>query len=215
MSQVMYKNESGGVRTTGKARTNSVLFASGRKPPAWLTLDAATVPYASTEATAIPNVSAALDHLFDQAKGIQGTLEELKTYIEAVDTEGDHEVKAMGMQLESFATVLNELAARLTKESHSPIAIGRSSNPALKLVESNQTLRLDMSVPGSFNDATAQLGASSIQEALNRLAMRSRNHETQLARMNSQIDRLVSRQNEIFTQVEYLATQVRRMQQVK
>lgn len=165
MSRVMYKRDDNSAGFFPKADGDKILSGSGWKP-----LDARSIPYTSPASGRLENVSAGLDHLLQRlgelSRDIAGVLDQASR----MDAENDAIAKTIQAAVHELSNQTAAAVALVDRNVHKPVAISRSSNPALQFEPIGQTLRLDVATPGSFDDSAARLGANSIQGALTRLA---------------------------------------------
>lgn len=166
MTQVMYKRDDGAVGYFHRASGQQILTSTGWKP-----LDAKSLPYTSQVSGSIDNVSHALDVLLkataDLRHDIAGVLEQARR----MDAENDAITAQVMASVHITEQQVAAAVALVERSTHKAVALSRSSNPALQFEPISQTIRFDLSAPGSFDDSATRIGATSIQSAFIRLAV--------------------------------------------
>ncbi len=169
-SRLLYEDEQGRIGKVIPPQDGTVLIGGQRIE--WRKLDASLFPYTSKASGLLSNVSVALDHALTLLADYGGRLLKLETAVERVEKQNADvmiEARTLVSRLNAYAT---EAVTKAQRASHKETAVSMTSNPALAI--DGQTLKLDLSVKGSFDDSRSQLGASSVQQALETLAAQNK-----------------------------------------
>lgn len=180
MTKVMYQGSTGSVRTTAAGGPGSFMQAGIDGAPHWRPFQADLLPYTSPYARGVANVSTALDFLVHQGDSVLQAIADLKSYTNALDMQNDGATEAIALRVEAFNRVLNEMQTKLTNGVHPKLTAGRTSNPALSVDDARQTVSLNLSKPGSYDDSLSNIGATSIQEAITRTVLKANEQATEL-----------------------------------
>ena len=165
MAQVMYRRSDGSVGVFPTARGQALLTGEGWKP-----LDAKSLPYTSHASGRLDNISTALDYILQQLGELGRDVEAVSQQASGSAVDSTATLAAVKTTLSGLEQQVNYALKRVERDTHRPISVSRSSNPALQFEAVSQALRLDLSIAGSFDDSAAKIGAISIQAAITRLS---------------------------------------------
>ena len=184
--RILYEDEQGRIGKVMHPQEGTVLI--GGKRLEWRKLDAALLPYTSKVSGLLSNASVALDHaltlLADYGKRLV-MVEDAVGKVEKQNADVLTEARTLVARLNTYAT---EAVTRAQRASHKETGVSMASNPALAI--DGQTLKLDLSAKGSFDDSRAGLSASSVQLALEALAARNKELSYQVIVLQDQVKTL-------------------------
>lgn len=208
MSQIMYRALNG-VNETEKGKPGDHLTIGTSGVPVWRRFDAKSIPFLTTAIDAPANLGETIDAVIAMTKTIAAEVASLKTKTTTAIVERGAETDALIGGLRSLRTAVNELTEQDT--AHQQLRLSNSSNPALRLEYNEQILRLDLSQPGSFDDALARLGVDNLQDAIVRVVLLCRSVDRKSDVTATAIREAEQRINDLQSSVVSLSQQVRQL----
>lgn len=201
MAKLLIRHDGGGAATLGVHRVGDVLYG-GPADPEWRKLDATLVPYASKVSGGIPNVAVGLDTALALARELENRLSSVEALSKEADRGHDQIIAEVQTQMGEMSRHVSQTASGLAASIHPAIRVSRISNPALHLDAVRQELKLDLAAAGSYSDMKTQMGATSIQGAIETvhsvtkaLSDRITVLQEQIAQLNAELNMLRKAQN--------------------
>lgn len=169
-AKLLIERDGGAVSTLPPTRKDMLLAGDSLGGIAWIERDASRIPYTSPTSGRIENVSRALDHLMQHYAEVDRTVAEVLIQARKIDAENDAVVQKVQSAVYDLDQRVSMVSTTVERHAHRPLSVSRSNNPALQFEPLGQTIRLDLTIAGSFDDSGAKIGSTSIQGALTRLA---------------------------------------------
>lgn len=170
MSRLLYEDDQGRIGKVMPPQEGTMLV--GGKRMEWRKLDATLLPYTSKVSGLLSNASVALDHaltlLADYGRRLL-MVEDAVSKVEKQNADVLTETRTLVARLNTYAT---EAVNKAQRTSHKETGVSMVSNPALAI--DGQTLKLNLSARGSFDDSRSQLGADNIQQAIETLTAQNK-----------------------------------------
>lgn len=185
-NRLLYEDDQGRIGKVMPPTEGTILIGGQRVE--WRKLDASLFPYTSKASGLLSNVSVALDHALTLLADYGGRLLKLETAVEKIEKQNADvmtETRTLVSRLNTYAA---DAVSKAQRASHKEASVSMASNPAL--VIDGQTLKLDLSVKGSFDDSRSQLGASSVQQALETLTAQNKQLTYQVTALQDMVSAL-------------------------
>lgn len=201
MVALIVRHDGGGTATISSHRVGEILYG-GPALPEWRRLDAALVPYTSAKSASIPNVSVGLDTALSAVSELEKRLLAVEKISKESDRGHDQILTEVRTQMAELSGHVNKTATAIASNSHVALRVARVTNPALVFNQIQQELKLDLSAKGSYNDMKTQMGAASVQGAIETLHTMVRVMsdkitvlQDQIAQLNAEIQFLRNQQS--------------------
>ncbi len=185
-NRILYEDDQGRIGKVMPPAEGTVLV--GGKRVEWRKLDASLLPYTSKLSGLLSNASVALDHALTLLSDYGARLLRMETAVERVEKQNADvltETRTLVSRLNTYAT---DAVTKAQRASHKETAVSIASNPALSI--DGQTLKFDLNVKGSFDDSRSQLGAASVQQALETLAAQNKQLTYQVTALQDMVSAL-------------------------
>ena len=182
-NRILYEDEQGRIGKVMPPSEGTVLV--GGKRVEWRKLDASLLPYTSKVSGLLSNASVALDHALTLLSDYGARLLRLETAVEKVEKQNADvltETRTLVSRMNTYAT---DAVTKAQRASHQETAVSIASNPALSI--DGQTLKLDLSAKGSFDDSRSQLDANNVQQAIETLVAQNRQLTYQVAALQDMV----------------------------
>jgi hypothetical protein len=190
MNRILYEKENGSIGKVMPPSNNTILV--GGTEIHWRKNDASNIPYTGIGASFGANVSAIIDVIItrvDDAISLVKTTERLARQASADATEVINQSRKASADLGEY---VRSAVESLSKKSHNSASSSIVSNPALTVDKTNQSIKLDLSASGSFDDSRTGLGVSNVQAAFLALANKNRELEQKVQLLTQRLDELVT-----------------------
>lgn len=172
MGKLIYEDDLGRIRKIPQGANGC--FLVGGKAFEWRKADASNITYTSRESGALPNVSAALDHLLQVVSNVLTTISLLESESSRIDGQQNDVLTALRTEIATLNRFFRETVTKTSRNSHVRTNVSIASNSALIIDVDRQTISLDLAANGSFDDSRTGLEVTSVQLALEALAARQK-----------------------------------------
>ncbi len=184
--KLLYEDEQGRIKKVMPPQEGTVLLGGGRIE--WRKLDASLLPYTSKLSGLLSNASVALDHALTLLSDYGTRLLRLETAVEKVEKQNADVLTETRTLVSLMNTYATDAVTKAQRASHKETNVSIASNPALTI--DGQTLKLNLSVKGSFDDSRSQLGANSVQQAIETLVAQNKQLTYQVTALQDMVSAL-------------------------
>jgi len=171
-NRILYEDGLGRISKIPEGRAGT--FLAGGKAYGWQAADAVSITYTSKESGPLSNVSMALDQALLMTKRLQLTVAALEEESKRIDGQQNDVLSALRMEVADLNRFFQETSTKITRASHQRTTVSIASNPALTVDTDRQTVNLNLSAKGSYDDSRSALGVASVQLAIESLAAKNR-----------------------------------------